>query len=41
MRRKIAALAAVAFVLALFASPALAKTGPGGRAGSSIIAHYY
>ncbi|HKC22911.1 MAG TPA: hypothetical protein VKB64_10405 [Gaiellaceae bacterium] len=39
MRRRLAALAAVVFAVALFASPALAKSGAGGRAGSTIIAH--
>jgi hypothetical protein len=38
MRRKIVAAVAAVFVLALFASPALAKVGVSGRAGSSIIA---
>jgi hypothetical protein len=38
MRRRLAAAAAAVFVLALFASPALAKPGADGRAGSSIIA---
>jgi hypothetical protein len=39
MRRRLAVAAAAVLVLALFASPALAKHGPGGRAGSTIIAH--
>jgi hypothetical protein len=38
MRRRLAVAAAAVFALALFASPALAKQGPDGRAGSSIIA---
>jgi hypothetical protein len=38
MRKRLAAVAAAVFVLALFASPALAKSGPSGRAGSTIIA---
>jgi hypothetical protein len=38
MTRRLAALAAAAFVIAVFASPALAKPGPDGRAGSTIIA---
>ncbi|MFL5950331.1 MAG: hypothetical protein ACJ74M_01900 [Gaiellaceae bacterium] len=40
MRKRLAALAVVAFAIALFASPALAKSGPDGRAGSSIIARH-
>jgi hypothetical protein len=40
MRRRLAAVAALVFALALFASPALAKNGPDGRAGSSIIARH-
>jgi hypothetical protein len=38
MRKRLAVAAAAVFALALFASPALAKHGPDGRAGSSIIA---
>jgi hypothetical protein len=38
MKRRLAVAAAAVFALALFASPALAKKGPDGRAGSSIIA---
>jgi hypothetical protein len=38
MRRRIAALVLAVFALALLASPALAKSGPNGRAGSTIIA---
>jgi hypothetical protein len=38
MRRRLAVFAAVAFAVALFASPALAKQGPDGRAGSTIVA---
>jgi len=40
MTRRLAVLAAAAFVIAVFASPALAKNGPDGRAGSTIIARY-
>jgi len=39
MRKRLAVLAAAVFAIALFASPALAKHGPDGRAGSTIIAH--
>jgi hypothetical protein len=38
MRKRLAVVAAAVFAIALFASPALAKNGPDGRAGSSIIA---
>jgi hypothetical protein len=38
MRKRLAVVAAAVFAIALFASPALAKNGPAGRAGSSIIA---
>jgi hypothetical protein len=38
MRRKIVAVLAAVFALALLASPAMAKSGPNGRAGSTIIA---
>jgi hypothetical protein len=40
MRRRLAVAAAAVFALALFATPALAKQGPDGRAGSSIIARH-
>jgi hypothetical protein len=40
MRRRLAVAAAAVFALALFVSPALAKQGPAGRAGSSIIARH-
>jgi hypothetical protein len=38
MRRRLVALVFAVFALALLASPALAKSGPNGRAGSTIIA---
>jgi hypothetical protein len=38
MRKKLAALAAAAFVAALVASPVMAKSSSDGRAGSTIIA---
>jgi hypothetical protein len=38
MRKRLAALAAAVLAFALVASPALAKNGPSGRAGSTIIA---
>jgi hypothetical protein len=38
MRKRLAAFAAAVFVVALFASPALAKSKPDGRAGSTIVA---
>jgi hypothetical protein len=38
MRRKIVAVVLAVFALALLASPALAKSGSNGRAGSTIIA---
>jgi hypothetical protein len=40
MKKRLAALAAAVFVLALSASPALAKSGHDGRAGSTIVARY-
>jgi len=40
MRRRLAVAAAAVFALALFTSPALAKQGADGRAGSSIIARH-
>jgi hypothetical protein len=40
MRKRLAVLAAAVFAIALFASPALAKQGPDGRAGSTIIARH-
>jgi hypothetical protein len=40
MRRRLAVFAAVVFAVALFASPALAKHGPDGRSGSTIVARY-
>jgi hypothetical protein len=38
MSKRLAAFAAAVFVVALFASPALAKNKPDGRAGSTIVA---
>jgi hypothetical protein len=40
MRKRIAAFAAAVFVVALFASPVLAKDRPDGRAGSTIVARH-
>jgi hypothetical protein len=41
MRRKLAALLAAAFAVAVLASPAWAGSHPSGRSGSTIIANRY